>query len=275
LREHQHLLEVFGSTNLASQVLSSGLQLNTSGRTRGGWRYFTELHWRPARLEDREVGDGTALERGGRLGWELSVHNYELRAFVAVLYATALVVLGGGRFVEAEASVLVHATSALDLELISTSVIARGEPRFVTTAGDGALVFGDQAADALGLALRTTYTVSPRATLQVFLQGFHERVRYGDFAAIAPGDRVGRLDELMPAAAPSIDTDERSMQLDGTILVRWEYRLGSFLSLVYTRSQRSVHATPPGLALPADPIGWLHAPPDQVFLIKVAGWFGA
>ena len=39
------------------------------------WSMFTELHWRPAHYDDREVGDGTALQRAGQLGWELYVET--------------------------------------------------------------------------------------------------------------------------------------------------------------------------------------------------------
>jgi len=272
VRDQRHQVELFGSTNLRGQWLSGGVQLNTTGTTRGGWEYFTELHWRPAHLDDREVGDGTALERAGRLGWELSVRS-DPRSAVSAGWSSSAQRLAGGRYVEAEVDVLAHASSALDLELIPTLLAARGEPRFID-ADAGALRFGRQAADAIGVGLRSTYTFSPRATLQVFVQGFHEHVRYADFTHAAPGDRVVRLDELMPAAPPAFDTDERSFALDGNVVLRWEYRLGSFLSLVYTRSQRSVHATQPGGVLPVDPIGWLKAPPDQVFLVKLAGWWG-
>ena len=63
------------------------------------WQMFTELHWRPARFDDREVGDGTALQRRGRLGWELSLSTDPRQRVIASHqgdYAHPLQHFGGG-----------------------------------------------------------------------------------------------------------------------------------------------------------------------------------
>jgi len=68
--ETRSRIEIFGRRNLDGLVLPSGYQWNVSGTGKGLWEAFVEVHWRPHYFDDREIGDGRALERAGRLGLE-------------------------------------------------------------------------------------------------------------------------------------------------------------------------------------------------------------
>lgn len=73
VRESTTQAEVFYWRNWAGERIDGGYQLNTQLTLASYWTVFTELHWRPWHFDDREVGNGVALQRSGRLGWELSV----------------------------------------------------------------------------------------------------------------------------------------------------------------------------------------------------------
>src|SRR5262249_37277625 len=139
------------------------------------WQMFTELHWRPWHYDDREVGEGTALQRSGRLGWELSLET-DPRRSVTVSWEQAAYFVAHGLTYQADGNVTIRARPELDVELLPSSLLARGEPRYVLTDATGEHVFARQDALAAGLTLRTTYTFTPRATLQVYAQLFGERV---------------------------------------------------------------------------------------------------
>ena len=272
LVELQHNLEVFHQVNLRGQDLGSGYQINTAGQLRSAWHYFTELHWRPAHLDDRELGDGSALERAGLVGWEANLESDPRRAVVASA-ATTTQWLSNGFFFEAEAEVTLRLHPQLDLELEPTALYATGEPRFIgAEAGDR--LFGRLRAIALGGTIRATYTFTPALTLQGYLQLFVDRVRFSGFSSAPAGDEVIRLDELTPAAAPADSPDFEDGALNASIVLRWEFRPGSTAYLVYSRAQdhaAAVEGDPPA-GLPA--LSTLRAPAADVILFKLSWWFG-
>jgi hypothetical protein len=267
--ETQHNLEVFHRYDLAGQPIGSGYQLNTWGRLRSAWRYFAELHWRPAHLDDREVGDGTALERAGLVGWESSLHS-DPRLAVAVGLGTTVQWLADGRHVEADAVIGLRLHPQLDLELLPSLLYAAGEPRYV---GDeaGRHRFARERAVAVSGTLRATYTFSTRLSLQAYGQLFVDRVSFSDFSTSTPGDREVELGELAPAAAPAEPIDFADGSLALSALARWEVRPGSVAHLVLSHAQTRAEA---GAVEGLPTLSILRAPAATVLLLKLSWWFG-
>ena len=96
-----------------------------------------------------------------------------------------------------------------------------------------------QQSTSLSLTLRATAAFSSRLSLQAFAQLFTAGIGYGaPLRAVAPPGRdLIRLDQLAPArpedAPPNRDSREATLALN--LILRWEWRLGSTLSVVYAR----------------------------------------
>ena len=272
VRESETQLEVFYRRNWRGERLSGGYQLNTHLTFANYWSMFTELHWRPEHFDDREVGDGTSLQRSGQLGWELAIAT-DPRKSVTASWSQSLYFLAHGPSYSGEGDLTVHALPQLDVELLPTMLVARGEDRYVQTDPVGDHVFGRQYALAAGLTLRTTYTFTPRATLQLCGQLFGESVAYRDFATAPAAEREVLIDRLTPSAAPTESTSTSRAILNASVVFRWEWRLGSTLYAVYSRSQGADRAVG---SLEGAPIPWssgLGAATTQIFLIKLSyGW---
>ena len=236
LREHNTTLEVFGSRNWRGERLSGGVQLASHVTFANYWSVWSELHWRPWHFDDREVGDGTALERSGQLGWELSVDS-DPRGPVVATWWHALYLHPRGVEYSGNGNLTIHALPALDVELSPSVDLTRGEPRYALTLDDGRRAFGVQQARALGLTLRTTYTFTPRATLQVYGQIFDQRVAYRDPSVAPAALREVRLFDLEAAPGLMLDDRRTGVTLDASAVLRWEWRLGSLLYVVYSRAQ--------------------------------------
>jgi hypothetical protein len=273
VRESRTQVEVFGSENWRGERLSGGYQINTNVTFANYWSMFTELHWRPWHFDDREIGDGTALERAGQLGWELSFST-DPRRLVQASWSQSLYLHQGAFNYSGDGTVTIHALPQLDVELLPSVLVARGEPRYVETLASGDRSFGKQDAIGAGLTLRTTYTFTPRATLQLYGQVFGESVAYRDFAS-APGDaREVRLADLVASAPPPDDVGTSAAIVQASAVFRWEWRLGSTIYAVYSRSQGADHAFA-GMA--GAPIPWgdgVRAASAQVLLIKASYWWG-
>jgi hypothetical protein len=108
-------------------------------------------------------------------------------------------------------------------------------PRWITTAGDGLPLFGDLDLRELEISLRATGTFTRDLTLQVFGQLVRSAQHY---------DRIGELTNpstLMYCPTTSCATDVLPDGPDVTVtslivnaILRWEFRPGSTLFLVYT-----------------------------------------
>lgn len=276
--ESRARLEYFGRTNLDGLWLGSGYQANVSAKFANFWEAFTELHWRPRYFDDREVGDGTALERAGLLGHEVELSSDPTRR-VGVKAAFVNQLLSRGVAGEGEAGVLVRALPQFDVELLPTWVYSFGEPRFIAEgAAPGQYLFGRLRATSIGTVLRATYTFTPTLTLQAYGQLFLASGHYGRLYSYQsdPAVRrpVVRVRDLVPyGAAPAENPDFQEGALNLNVVLRWEYLLGSTVYAVYTRSQVPALALLPGEEARLSVNSVRRAPAADAFLLKLAYWW--
>ncbi|HEX8115123.1 MAG TPA: DUF5916 domain-containing protein [Kofleriaceae bacterium] len=236
LLETRSRIEIFGRRNLDGLMLPSGYQWNVSGTGKGLWEAFVEVHWRPYYFDDREIGDGRALERAGRLGLELSLRSDPHRAVSASMsLATKSTYNGSETYLNGV--IALRPRDNLELDVDPDVTIARGEPRFVDGADPAGPRFARLDATSLGVTTRATWTLQRNLTLQAYVQGLLATLRYRDAFTTDPADRVIHLDALRPAAFDPAMYDVREGALNATIVGRWEYAPGSTAFLVYSHAQ--------------------------------------
>ena len=167
---------------------------------------------------------------------------------------------------------------------------SRGRPR----PSASRYVFGTLHQKEFSLQTRVNYVLSPKMSLQVYMQPLvsvgdydvfkelarprtYDFVRYGDGPRVAdlrPGDRGATPSTPGDGgAAFSFDDPDfnfKSLRLNA--IFRWEWRPGSALYFVWTE-QREDDARPGRFALRRDIRGIFGAPADDVVLFKIAYWF--
>jgi hypothetical protein len=130
-------------------------------------------------------------------------------------------------------------------------------------------------APSLSLVLRQLVVLTPRLTFQLYAQLFTDYGRYGPYWAATRGD--GDLRPVLPGELRA------ATLLVVNAVLRWEYRLGSTLYLVYARNQTEVpfYAEPdapgdPGRGPPASlrPRSLSRGPTSDTLLVKWSWWFG-
>ncbi len=269
-------LEIFGRRSLDGRRLAEGYQINTAWKFPSFSQLFMELHWRRNYFDDREVGDGTALERADLLGLEIEGKT-DPRKRIAVEFETQTQRVFGGFAFRGHALVTIRVLPELDLSLGPEATYVSGEPRFAGRA-PGALVFGDLEAGNLGNTLRATYTFTPRISLQAYAQLFLAAGHYSAFTSVPEANsgagRVIRMSSLAPAPPPSFNPDFREAALNANVVLRWEYALGSTLFLVYTRTQAPSLELLPGQRGLLDVGGIGRAPATDTLLLKLSYFFG-
>jgi len=145
--------------------------------------------------------------------------------------------------------------------------------RYVDTLGSDQFIFGTLDSRLLSLTLRQQLVLTPRLTLQAYAQLFSAFGRYGAFYGATSRGQPIWISDLVPTEYSS-DPSFHTAALNVNLVLRWEYRLGSTLFLVYSRSQSSL-PTPPGTRVPATllPVGLGPGPTTETFLVKWSYWW--
>jgi hypothetical protein len=283
-------LTVSDSRNNAWLELGQQVELSTRLHLLDFSSIFLAADYAPARFDDREVGDGTALERAGYVGGKLEYDSDPRRSVYATI-GSQTQVMGAGIFATTvQASAVFHALPQLDIELLPQLTWAAGEYRYAwqSVGSYDPYLFGKLEAKNVSATVRATYTFTPRLTLQAYAQAFLASGHFSDLRALgtlpaAPGTAprtpgmTVHLSELVAApAVPTTDPtpDFEEAAINASVVFRWEYRLGSTLYLVYTRSQIPLVETftPPAVL---DPHAFGHGATTDVVLLKLSYWWAS
>ncbi|HEV8381455.1 MAG TPA: DUF5916 domain-containing protein [Gemmatimonadales bacterium] len=158
--------------------------------------------------------------------------------------------------------------------------------------------------NALAMDTRLNVTFTPALTLELYLQPLiasGDFTRYSIFAAPRSARRLeyGRdfgIDSVIPAANPArdpatilLDADTLNggsptvsftdptftfRSLRGNAVLRWEYRPGSTLFVVWTRSSRIPDLPRGSIQFSDDASALFQGPSENIFLVKMTYWLG-
>ncbi len=219
-------------------------------------------------VDDRELEDGTPLERQGNAQWFAYVSTDSRLPLQLQIYATE-----GRAWPRFERLNQLGATlvfrplprldGSLDLSWNESAGAIRqirpagpvpgaGDPRLtydpaVATQLTRLYLLAPLHARSMSATLRATYSFTPHLTLQAYGQLFTAGLAYGAplRAVREPGRRTVTLAELSPALDEDLppNPDDQQVGLNLNLILRWEWRTGSTLYLVYAH-QSSNEVTP-------------------------------
>ena len=168
--------------------------------------------------------------------------------------------------------------------------VTRVEDPLMTATYGARYVFGRIDQKMFSSEIRLNWVFDPKLSLQLYLQPFIAVGKYDEFKELARpksysynvyGDGPSTIadakglytvdpDGAGPAAPFSFGNPDYNMKsLRGTVVLRWEYRPGSLIYLVWTQN-RADFANPGDFRLRRDFGDLLRAPGDNIFLVKVS-----
>jgi hypothetical protein len=217
-------------------------------------------------VDDRELQDGTPIERQSSAAWYGSISTDPRRRLQLQLNWTEG--RSWPRFErqnQLEATLVFRPLPQLDgsfdlaynenagtiRRVRKATDPATDEPldATVATRGPRDYLLAPQQARSISATLRATYAFTPHLTLQTYAQLFTAGISYGRLLRAQvnePFRRTVRLDELRPATSadnPDASYDDRQAALNVNLILRWEWRTGSTFYLVYAH-QSSADVTP-------------------------------
>ena len=137
-------------------------------------------------------------------------------------------------------------------------------------------VFGARDTRSADLTLRSTITFTPRLSVQIYSQMFLARGRYAQFQLLKNRDELAVFDSFPKRNEFSFST------LQSNVVLRWEYRPGSTVFLVWTHGRRTDDVLNPLAPWGASPYqrsingrisDTFDVIPTNVFLIKLSYTF--
>jgi hypothetical protein len=241
-------LQVAQRRSLGGLDLGQIYELNTRLRLRSYWLVILAANAAPPRFDDRELGTGAALERGGYRGSRFELSTDPKRAVFVSLSGQAQAIQRDAYAYTGQLTVTLSPMARFTASLIPQITWFGGEYRSTSqtipsssVASGPEHVFGKLSAVSLGATLTASYTFAPRLSLQTYAQAFLAAGHFDALRAVVPpmGARV-RIADLAAAPSPAMlpsgpDFAEAALNLN--VVLRWEFHLGSTLFLVYSRSQ--------------------------------------
>jgi hypothetical protein len=275
-----------GSNNLglgwtwAGETRARVADLYLSVDTRGYWTAKLAATREASSLSTGWLRGGPALLLPPRTTLSLSVATDQRRASYVTLDASAAEENASG-------SRSLRVTPLVNLRVSDRLQMSAGATYESDTVGwqpvgavDGApateILVARLRQETLSLTLRSDLTFTPRLALQVYLQPFSTVGRYDRYQRLIapraprPERRFALLDE---GSALPASPDAARRTLNGDLVLRWEYRPGSFLTAVWNHQRdrlvRDLRASA------EDGLTSLFSdPPTNVVLLKLSWRFG-
>ncbi len=229
--------------------LEDHLRLSTYATFTNFWAGTATVYYHAPHFDDRETGDGTALERAGLWGTELWGTTDPRRLVTGSMWGQ-LWLLSGGVQMQVYASLVMRPFSRVDFELAPSTLYTEGEPRFIEKDANASVYyFGRLRANNLAVTARATVGLLPTLTLQFYGQLFLATKRFTEpsqfrVSGAAFRSQIG-ISDLQPIAPWQVpDVEQAALNLNAVL--RWEYRVGSIIYFVYSRAQSPDMTLMPG-----------------------------
>jgi len=186
---------------------------------------------------------------------------------------------GRGRSLSLSPQMSINASTALQARIGANYSKNHNDAQWVeNVTDDGGVVhhtFARLEQRTLSLNTRLNYTVTPELSFEFFGEPFVSTGAYSDFRELSATPGAAAFADRFVPITPSEDADRelRVRQLRTNTVMRWEFRPGSTLFLVWAHGREA-----------SDPDGinrsWgdeyrdlLDVRPEHTFLVKVAYWF--
>jgi len=258
--------------NFDGDRLSLGGNFEAHWEFQNLWRAGLGVNVNAGNFDDRLTrgGPGGRTEPG-RSSWQY--FNTNDRRAISLNWNSRFGAGGRGRYFEFQPSVVARPIPSFSTEIglnYSNNIDDSQWVDAVTVADLTHYVFGRLEQDTSSLTLRVNYTMTPDLSLQVYAQPFVSSGRFVSHKELVDG-RAARYDDRYTPYAFEGDADFKVLSFRTTNVLRWEYRPGSTLFVVWQQG-REGFGTPGRFAFRSDYGDIFSTPASNTLLVKLAYW---
>lgn len=124
------------------------------------------------------------------------------------------------------------------------------------------------------MSLRVNYTMTPDLTFELYAAPFTANISYSDVRELSATPRADRYDDRFQSYTAPAGTQMayKVTELHGNAVVRWEYRPGSTVFVVWQHGRSQFTDQQLGQSWASDYRDLFDLHPDNTFLVKFAYW---
>ena len=260
------------------------------------WSAYLQMSHNPEKLSNEETRGGPLMSVPPHTWWDWEISSDDRKPLVGSIGGFLLDAESGSRERSVYSSLRWKPRSNFTISIVPQYSYNWDVSQWVTNVEDVLMtetfgsryVFGSIKQKTVSCSIRMNWIFTPRLSLQVYIQPFigvgtytnfkelarpksYEFNMFGEGAStISFEDEVYTVDPDGPGGAPGFsfeNPDFNYKSLRGTIVLRWEYRPGSTLYVVWTQN-RVDDANPGDFKLGRDFKNLLKAPGDNIFMVK-------
>jgi hypothetical protein len=271
VRSFRWNLNQWSGRNFDGDLLNSGGNVNAHWVLQSNWSFGAGLNGETRAFDDRLTRGGPGGDYEG--GWSVwSYVNSDSRKRVMVDWF-----LGGGRykdgpvFFDFNPTVTLRPASFLSLSAGISWSPSSNEVQWVEQDADDEYVFGRLRQRTVSMTSRVNYTITPTLSVQIYAQPFVSAGEYTKFYRLLNGRAERFTDRYAeyPQYDGNPDFNYRSFRT--TNVLRWEYRPGSSLFVVWQQG-RETEADYGTFRFGRDFGRVFRTPASNVFLVKMSYW---
>jgi hypothetical protein len=259
-------------------VLAKHIEASWWARWQPLWETFLRCEHNTPRLDNRETRDGAWTERPAWPGCQLDIST-DTRRKVNVQFGGNVHPKWKGLEYLGYLNLKLRPSTQVEVDLLSRGSWTYGDPRWFRTINDPdgtrTYLFAELDSRLLDATLRGTYTFTPEISLQAYTQLFLASGQFGPTltattpAAAHPIIRLSSLAPMNLGQPPSF----RDGALNVNLALRWEYRPGSTLYLVYVHAHQQTSLDPTTQLADLRLTGFKDAPYVDIVQLKASYLF--
>lgn len=264
---------VFGTADYGSRPLKRGVQLSGYTELQSGWTWDYYGTYKARALNDRRTRGGPVTLDPASVSYGTDLATDSQRSWYAYADFSGTSSASGSWSLQIYPGITWKPAATFNLSIgpgwerlhdDAGRVATISDPTAVATYGKR-YVFATLEQRTAYASIRLDWTFTPTLSLQTYLQPFVSSAGYRDFKALV---RPGSYEFTPTAYGDNPDFTVRSLK--GNAVLRWEFRPGSALFLVWTQKRSSYDTVD---AFSVDPKALVDPHPDNVFLTKISWYF--
>ncbi len=260
--------------NFDGDRMSSGGNINAHAHFQNNWRTGAGVNINARGFSDRLTRGGPGGLRNGNFSFWHYVHTDDRKK----AYGRWMFFLQndrqGTQVVEVTPSITFRPAPAVSLGLGARYFRNHDDTQWLQNLSGSKgsrYVFGRLEQNTLSMTFRVNYTITPTLSLQVYAEPFVSAGDYANFKELVNG-RAENYPDRYASVSYDRNPDFRFLSFRTTNVLRWEYRPGSTLFVVWQQGREDYIEGLGDFRFGRDFGGVFSAPAHNVLLVKLAYW---
>jgi hypothetical protein len=259
--------------NFDGDVRFSGGNINAHWRLTNNWSFGTGFNFNGQGFDDRLTRGGPGGYTPGNVNQWGYIEGDNRKPVSVNTFMNWSRNTEGSRSWGASPGIAIRPSTSIQARIgfdLSSNLRDAQWVQKVTTADTPHYVFGRLDQTTVGISMRVNYTVTPTLSVQLYGQPFVSAGGYSNFRELVNGRAPRYADRYAPYAYDG-KPDFNYHSFRTTNVLRWEYRPGSVLFVVWQQGRDE--STPQGdFQFNRDFGRAFTTPGKNVFLVKISRW---